>query len=814
VPDSSGILQNALAGHYTIERELGRGGMATVYLAHDLKHDRHVALKVLRPELITVIGDERFLREVRLTAGLAHPHILPVLDSGDAAGRLWYTAPYIPGGSLRDRLDHEAQLGIPEALRIAEQVAGALAHAHRQGIVHRDIKPENILLAGDQALVADFGLAKAVDASTAEKLTESGLSVGTPAYMSPEQAAGGAVDARTDLYALGCVVYEMLAGMPPFTGPSARAILARQAIDPVPPLRTVRPTVPENIARAVERALAKVPSDRFNTAAEFTEALEKPDAARGSWSETRVRRAVAILGLVVITSVLYGVMRALGAFGHGGNAAPLAPLEPQRIAVLYFQSKGTGTDLRYVSDGLTEGLIDSLRQVTPLEVVSQAGARSYRDNATPRDSIARALKVRTLVDGQVEQIGERFRVGVWLVDGSSGAQSPPRVFEGSLEELLPIQGELSNAVVTLLRERPHGPGGRAAAWVLVQRAQDRITQADSAGSPTDASPELAAAESLLNQAARLDTTWEIPILRLGWVAYRQSRVAVDREGPDYHLAKTDRAIAAADSVLTIRPKNPEALELRGTARYWRWLLNIEPDSAKVAQLLVDAKHDLEAATVVNPRQAGAWAALSHLYYQTSTSQDVFQAAKKAYEADPYATTAKTVVSRLFSSAYDMGAFTEATQACTEGQRRFPEVYQFVECRLLMLTTPATQPDPVAAWVLVDSVGVLSAKEDRAYLKLYESAIAAVVLARAGLRDSASRMLKRIPTGSIVDPTGDIAHAKAFAYSQLGDRAAAIAQLRIYLSAVPERRAAFAKDPGWWFRDIAKEQEFLALVRER
>jgi serine/threonine-protein kinase len=238
-------LADALADRYRIERELGRGGMATVYLAHDLKHDRPVALKVVHPELAATLGPERFLREIHTAARLRHPHILPLFDSGEAAAQLWYATPFVAGGSLRDRLRREVQLSIDGALRITGEVAQALDCAHRHGVIHRDIKPENILLEEGQAVVADFGLARAVDAAGGERLTGSGLALGTPAYMSPEQAGGERIlDGRSDVYSLGCVLYEMLAGEPPFTGPTSRAVIAKRMLDPIPRVRTVRENVP------------------------------------------------------------------------------------------------------------------------------------------------------------------------------------------------------------------------------------------------------------------------------------------------------------------------------------------------------------------------------------------------------------------------------------------------------------------------------------------------------------------------------------------------------------------------------------------
>ena len=268
-----------------IDRELGRGGMATVYLARDEKHDRPVALKLLHPDLGSTLGAERFLREIRLTARLDHPHILPVLDSGETLGRLWYTMPYVEGETLRDRLRREPQLPMDDALAVVREVADALEYAHRHGIIHRDIKPENILLADGHARVADFGVARALQAAGGESLTATGLAIGTPAYMSPEQATSDVVDQRSDVYALACVLHEMLAGEPPFTGSTPQAVIAKRMVQPPAPLSALRPGVPASVQTAVQRALQVVPADRFPTAGEFARALvasSTPRKARGT----------------------------------------------------------------------------------------------------------------------------------------------------------------------------------------------------------------------------------------------------------------------------------------------------------------------------------------------------------------------------------------------------------------------------------------------------------------------------------------------------------------------------------------------------
>src|SRR5215211_538898 len=274
MPELLGRLQSALADRYRLDREIGAGGMATVYLAEDVRHDRSVALKVLRPELAAVIGAERFLAEIKLTANLQHPHILPLFDSGEADGYLFYVMPYVEGETLRDRLTREKQLPVADAIRITTEVASALDYAHRHGVIHRDIKPENILLHDGQALVADFGIALAASKAGGSRMTETGMSLGTPHYMSPEQAMGQReITARSDVYALGAILYEMLSGDPPFTGSTAQAVVARVLTESPRPLVTQRHTIPRHVEAAVLTALEKLPADRFATAAEFAEAL-------------------------------------------------------------------------------------------------------------------------------------------------------------------------------------------------------------------------------------------------------------------------------------------------------------------------------------------------------------------------------------------------------------------------------------------------------------------------------------------------------------------------------------------------------------
>src|SRR2546426_1303323 len=391
MPDLLAVLRDALADRYAVERELGRGGMATVFLAEDLKHRRPVAIKVLHAELAAAVGADRFLREIEVAARLQHPHILPLYDSGTAGGFLYYVMPYVEGESLRDRLQREKQLSLEDTLRIAGEVAGALAYAHSHGVVHRDIKPENVMLSGGTAVVTDFGIARAVTAAgDARQLTQTGTVIGTPAYMSPEQATGSAeIDGRSDQYSLACVVYEMLVGEPPFTGPTAQAVMARHSLDLVSPPSIVRASIPDAVEDALLRALAKTPADRFPTAALFAEALARPSAATGPMR--RATRPTPVLRRWL--GIPPAVVGALGGGVLGGylGVRSLGParvasgggLDPRPVAVVYFSDDSKDHTPRYLADGPTEALIEELRPVPSLTVISRDGVAPYSDPGVP-----------------------------------------------------------------------------------------------------------------------------------------------------------------------------------------------------------------------------------------------------------------------------------------------------------------------------------------------------------------------------------------------------------------------------------------------
>jgi serine/threonine protein kinase/tetratricopeptide (TPR) repeat protein len=413
-------LESGLAGRYTLQRELGQGGMAIVFLAQDLRHDRLVALKVLRPDISASVGAERFLREIKLAAGLNHPHILPVYDSGEAGGDLlFYVMPNMEGRSLRDRLDSERQLPLEEALRITQEVASALDYAHRNHVVHRDIKPENILLHEGSAVVADFGIGKALSGNGS--ITQTGMVVGTPVYMSPEQASGETeVDGRSDLYSLGCVLYEMLAGEPPFTGPTAQAIMAKRFMSPAPQVRVTR-DVPEAVEAAVSRALARSPVDRFSTAAAFAEALRR--ISRESEAAPRPR----------------------------GEAT--SPPGLKAIAVLPLTNMSADPENEYFSDGMTEEIINALAKVPGIQVASRTSSFAFKGKEVDVRQIGDKLGVTAVLEGSVRKVGNKIRITAQLINVENGYHLWSETYDRQLEDVFAIQDEISRAIVEALKLR-------------------------------------------------------------------------------------------------------------------------------------------------------------------------------------------------------------------------------------------------------------------------------------------------------------------------------------------------------------------------
>ncbi|HRP08570.1 MAG TPA: protein kinase [Gemmatimonadales bacterium] len=590
-------LSRAVADRYRIERVIGEGGMATVYLAEDLKHHRKVALKVMRPELAETLGTDRFLREVEIAARLSHPGILAVFDSGQSDGFLYYVMPFVEGESLPERLARERQLPAADALRIAREVAEALAYAHSQGVVHRDIKPANILLSAGHALVADFGIARPTVAQE-QALTRTGLAIGTPQYMSPEQASGATdIDGRTDIYSLGCVLYEMLTGEPPFTGPTAQAVIARSLSESPRPLDHTREGLPPAVSSSVLRSLAKSPADRFRGAGEFAAALADAELQTRSGFQPTVAAPIgARLGWKTL-AVAAAVILALGAgiariFGVGGADGG----EMRRLAVLPFDNQGNPDDA-FFADGIVDEVRGKLARLPRLSVIASTSAGQYRGSTKAPVEIARELGVDYLLVGRVRWLGDtgtvrRVQVVSELVDGRTGATTWQDSFDGRITDVFQMQATMAARVAGALgtalgtadeRDLANRPTSSALAYELYLRGK-AITDNGAAAQRS--------AAGYFEQAVALDAgfadawaalgsslssvyangTRELPVGRRAREAIDRARELAPNSVASYLAASRlailvdgdfDAAGATIARALAIEPRNPAVLAAAG-----------------------------------------------------------------------------------------------------------------------------------------------------------------------------------------------------------------------------------------------------------
>jgi len=791
VADLRSVLQAALADRYALERELGRGGMATVYLARDLKHDRPVALKVLHPELAASVGPDRFLREIKLAARLQHPHIMSVLDSGESEGHLWFTMPYIEGESLRQRLVRERQLPVPDAIRLTREAALALDFAHRHGVVHRDVKPENILLVDGQALVADFGIARALDPGSAPQLTETGMSIGTPAYMSPEQAVGDkGIDARSDIYSLGTVLYEMLAGETPFAAPTAQATIARRFTESPRPLRQARETVPEALAAATARALAKAPADRFATAAEFARALDAagggaPPAdtiapaagtvttpaapARPARHRPRAPLTLALgVGFVLGLGVLFGWLRS-----HGG-AEPTGPGTVKLLAVLPFENLGDASD-EYFADGITDEVRGKLATLPGLQVIAGSSAGQYKRSTKTPQQIAQELGVQYLLIGKIrweKSSGgqSRVRVSPELVQVPGGG--PPTTkwqqpFDASLTDVFQVQADIAGRVAQALDvalgsttrdQLAQRPTANLAAYDTYLKGVEALGQGSSP-------PTLRQAAVNFEQAVALDTAFAPAWARLSQALSLLNGQTV----PD--SARISQSLAAAKRSIALAPGRPDGQIALGD--YLRRVERNYPQAREAyatAARLAPANAEVLRGIALTEQGLGRWEA----------SVEPLQ---RAQMLDPRSLTIATVVGTTYLW---LRRYPEAIAAAEHALTLSPASPQPFETKVMALLgqgdTAAAHGAIRARLQQVEPTGVL------AYLASYYDVFWA-------LDDEQQRILVRLGPGQFDDDRGAWGLALAATYAVRGDQAHARAYADSARIAMEEQLRSAPDDPG-------------------
>jgi serine/threonine-protein kinase len=596
-------LSAALADRYRIERELGMGGMATVFLAEDLKHHRKVAIKVLRPELAATLGATRFQQEIKIAASLQHPHILAVHDSGEAGGFLYYVMPYVEGESLRQRLDRPDRVPVAEAIRLLGEVADALAYAHANGIVHRDIKPENVMLSGRHASVMDFGVAKAIsDASDGDSAATAGIALGTPVYMAPEQAtADPALDGRADIYALGVLGYELLAGRPPFTEGGPQRILAAHLNQVPEPIAAMRPDVPPALANVVMRALAKTPGERWQSAEQVLEQLEPlRNASGGGITPTatqaiafadpglaRRRRyalggAVLLLAMVFLAALAWNRNRVAPASNVAATpaAAVVADItKDPSIAVLPFVNMSSDKDQEFFSDGISEELLNLLAKVPKLRVIARTSSFSFKGKNVAIPDIGRALNVSSILQGSVRKSGDKLRITVQLIRAADGTQVWSEAYDRQLTDIFAIQDEIAVTVVsqlkiTLLGSAPKTRVVDPAAYSLFLQARAISFQ----NSPKTHEKAI----GLFKQALAIDPGYAEAWVGLANIYCLQMGFGTQRASVGVPLAE-----AALENALAIDPGNAQAYALVG------WVDIIKGDLAAAAR-------DIERAYALDP----------------------------------------------------------------------------------------------------------------------------------------------------------------------------------------------------------------------
>lgn len=816
-------LKQRLSGHYRFERELGSGAFATVFLAHDLRLERPVAIKVLHIAPSSELNEIRFLQEIHFLARLQHPNIIPVHDSGHSEDLLYYVMPYVRGESLRERIKRDRQLPVKDAVRIASELTDALDCAHAAGVIHRDIKPENILLSQAHPMLADFGVARAINVSRSKKITQPGFgSPGTPAYMSPEQLIGEPeVDKRTDIYSLGCVLFEMLAGRPPFDGEGGAV---KRFTELPPSVRAARPEVTPALDAVVRQALARLPEDRFDSASQMGRALGESDLpptrvssrhAAVAMGHGKGRRAGYLAGGGVTLALVLAAAVAAKVMTRGSSAAAATTDDSQRhIAVLYFDDLTPEKRLASVATGLTEDLIDQLSQVSGLKVISPNGVRPYRNDSLPIDSIARRLSAGTLIGGSVSSSGATLRLTVRLIDGASGEQFHSRTFQRPSWDFFTLQDSLTADVAFALRERL----GRAirlreqrlvasspASWQLVQEGEDLLADGSArirADDDSGAARVLRRADSVFSRAEALDAKWPTPTIDRGRLAITSA--FLQPGNIQLVTSSLTRAIAYADRSLAKDGGAPEALSLRGEARLRQLTFGIAARPESVLRL---AETDLQKAVSARPDLARTWTLMGEAYLNQGKYADAADAYTSAYEADAFLSEGRAVRQMLITTNLNAGRFDQARKWCSESQLRYPDDLRFFECQLVVLGWSGNKRSDVsAAWEKLrdaerrDSTKLLSSNAR------FRRMMVAAVIARSGLPDSARNVVAHAPAAA--DQIRPALSAEAYVHVLLGEKREAIASLGRLISQSPQLRAVVGRSP--WFKDIDAEPEFRRL----
>lgn len=613
-------LATALEGRYRIERPLARGGMATVYLAQDLKHDRLVAIKVLSSGSGDAL-DARFTREIALTARLAHPHILPLLDSGRADDSVFYVMPLVTGASLRGRITELHELAIDDALRIAIDVADALDYAHRNGIVHRDVKPENILLQQGRPVIADFGIARVHDGATTQ-LTGTGVSLGTPTYMAPEQIVGErTIDGRADVYALGCVLYEMLTGSPPFSGPNPRMIMARHAADAPPSIRSVRPAVPEHVERLVHRAMAKVPADRFATAGDLRDALTAALAKSPSRGPAWVKPTVAAVLLIAVAAVAIAMVARRDGGGNVRQSGAVVPAESTRLAVLPMANLSPDTADRYFAAGMTDELISTLSEIGGMRVIARSAVMRYASTTKPLTEIGRELGVGSIIESTVRKDKRHLRIGVRLVDAATQEQRWSQQYDREMADMFVVQREIARRVADALRVRLAQREASALAQLPTRNpdAMELYLRARSVRGQSLTREDIEGTIALLKRALAIDSNFALAHALLG---ERYSQLLFGYSLGEHYRALSSQSIERA---LALDPNLAEAYQARGDLEYTR----------EAGWRLDDAQVDFQKALALKPSLATAHGKLGVLLMHIGLFEPAMRELRASIALDPF-----------------------------------------------------------------------------------------------------------------------------------------------------------------------------------